>query len=55
MNEEKLLVAHHVGDVISIIQKSTHHLFDPDELLTVTYSHWTLFFAYAHHRLIHFP
>lgn len=35
MNEEKLLVAHHVGDVISIIQRSTHHLFDPDELLTV--------------------
>lgn len=37
MNEEKLLVAHHVGDVISIIQRSTHHLFDPDELLTVAF------------------
>ncbi|KAK4363256.1 hypothetical protein RND71_018497 [Anisodus tanguticus] len=37
MNEEELLVAHHVGDVISIIQRSTHHLFDPDELLTVAF------------------
>ncbi|XP_059282448.1 uncharacterized protein LOC132036197 [Lycium ferocissimum] len=37
MNEEKLLVAHHVGDVISIIQRSTHHLFDPDDLLTVAF------------------
>ncbi|KAG5596738.1 hypothetical protein H5410_037970 [Solanum commersonii] len=37
INEEKLLVAHHVGDVISIIQRSTHHLFDPDELLTVAF------------------
>ncbi|XP_016446609.1 uncharacterized protein LOC107771693 [Nicotiana tabacum] len=37
MNEEELLVAHHVGDVISMIQRSTHHLFDPDELLTVAF------------------
>ncbi|KAJ8554578.1 hypothetical protein K7X08_025256 [Anisodus acutangulus] len=37
MNEEESLVAHHVGDVISIIQRSTHHLFDPDELLTVAF------------------
>ncbi|XP_009785668.1 uncharacterized protein LOC107767759 [Nicotiana tabacum] len=37
MNEEELLVAHHVGDVISIIQRSTHHLFDPDDLLTVAF------------------
>ncbi|KAK4369384.1 hypothetical protein RND71_013176 [Anisodus tanguticus] len=37
MNEEELLVAHHVGDVISVIQRSTHHLFDPDELLTVAF------------------
>ncbi|PHT43142.1 hypothetical protein CQW23_17167 [Capsicum baccatum] len=37
MNEEALLRAHHVGDVISIIQKSTHHLFDPDDLLTVAF------------------
>ncbi|CAA3019644.1 Hypothetical predicted protein [Olea europaea subsp. europaea] len=36
MNEEELLTAHHVGDVINIIQRTTHHLFDPDELLTVT-------------------
>lgn len=37
MNEEELLIAHHIGDVISIIQRSTHHLFDPDELLTVAF------------------
>ena len=36
MNEEELLVTHHVGDVINVIQRSTHYLFDPDELLTVT-------------------
>lgn len=36
MNEEELLMAHHVGDVINIIQRTTHRLFDPDELLTVT-------------------
>ncbi|CAK9163839.1 unnamed protein product [Ilex paraguariensis] len=37
MNEEKLLVAHQVGDVINIIQRTIHHLFDPDELLTVAF------------------
>ncbi|XP_043689573.1 growth hormone-regulated TBC protein 1-like [Telopea speciosissima] len=37
MKEEELLMAHQVGDVISIIQKTTHHLFDPDELLTVAF------------------
>ncbi|PIN01456.1 Ypt/Rab GTPase activating protein [Handroanthus impetiginosus] len=37
INEEKLLMAHQVGDVINIIQRSTHHLFDPDELLTVAF------------------
>lgn len=37
MKEEELLCAHHIGDVISILQKTTHHLFDPDELLTVTF------------------
>ncbi|CAA3019643.1 growth hormone-regulated TBC protein 1-like isoform X2 [Olea europaea var. sylvestris] len=37
MNEEELLTAHHVGDVINIIQRTTHHLFDPDELLTVAF------------------
>ncbi|EYU43191.1 hypothetical protein ABFS83_08G120300 [Erythranthe nasuta] len=37
MNEEELLVTHQVGDVINVIQKTTHHLFDPDELLTVAF------------------
>lgn len=41
MNEEELLMTHHVGDVINVIQRTTHHLFDPDELLTVTASHFT--------------
>lgn len=36
MNEEELLLAYHVGDVLNIIQRTTHHLFDPDELLTVS-------------------
>lgn len=36
MKEEELLITHHVGDVIDILHKTTHHLFDPDELLTVT-------------------
>lgn len=37
MKEEELLVAQHVGDVINILQMTTHHLFDPDELLTVAF------------------
>ncbi|KAJ4975638.1 hypothetical protein NE237_000744 [Protea cynaroides] len=37
MKEEELLMAHQIGDVINIIQKTTHHLFDPDELLTVAF------------------
>ncbi|KAK6118753.1 hypothetical protein DH2020_047500 [Rehmannia glutinosa] len=37
MNEEKLLLTHHVGDVINVVQRTTHHLFDPDELLTVAF------------------
>ncbi|KAB1200502.1 TBC1 domain family member 2A [Morella rubra] len=37
MKEEELLVTHHVGDVINILQKTSHHLFDPDELLTVAF------------------
>ncbi|KAL3849184.1 hypothetical protein ACJIZ3_011066 [Penstemon smallii] len=37
MNEEELLLAHQVGDVINIIQRTTHHLFDPDVLLTVAF------------------
>lgn len=35
MKEEELLTTHHVGDVINVIQNTTHHLFDPDDLLTV--------------------
>ncbi|XP_034702363.1 growth hormone-regulated TBC protein 1 isoform X1 [Vitis riparia] len=37
MKEEELLLAHQVGDVINILQKTTHHLFDPEELLTVAF------------------
>ncbi|CAI9090214.1 OLC1v1024940C1 [Oldenlandia corymbosa var. corymbosa] len=37
MKEEELLLTYHVGDVINIIQKTTHHLFDPDELMTVAF------------------
>lgn len=36
MKEGELLITHHVGDVINILQKTTHYLFDPDDLLTVT-------------------
>ncbi|XP_057507308.1 uncharacterized protein LOC130790329 [Actinidia eriantha] len=37
MKEEELLISHQVGDIIDILQKTTHHLFDPDELLTVAF------------------
>ncbi|XP_043692414.1 TBC1 domain family member 2A-like [Telopea speciosissima] len=37
MKEEELLMTHQVGDVISILQRTTHHLFDPDDLLTVAF------------------
>ncbi|KAK1431112.1 hypothetical protein QVD17_14350 [Tagetes erecta] len=37
MKEEELLTTYHVGDVIKIIQNTTHHLFDPDDLLTVAF------------------
>ncbi|KAE8075583.1 hypothetical protein FH972_014281 [Carpinus fangiana] len=37
MKEEQLLLTHHVGDVINIVQRTSHHLFDPDELLTVAF------------------
>ncbi|KAL2938735.1 TBC1 domain family member 2A [Bienertia sinuspersici] len=37
MKEDELLLAHHVGDVIHILQKTTHHMFDPDDLLTVAF------------------
>lgn len=36
MKEEELLATHHVGDVINVIQNTTHHLFDPDDLMTVS-------------------
>ncbi|KAD5803557.1 hypothetical protein E3N88_14917 [Mikania micrantha] len=34
MNEEELLMTHHVGNAIKIIQNTTRHLFDPDDLMT---------------------
>lgn len=37
MREEELLLTHQVGDIINILQKTTHHLFDPDDLLTVAF------------------
>ncbi|XP_010547231.1 PREDICTED: growth hormone-regulated TBC protein 1-A-like [Tarenaya hassleriana] len=37
MKEYELLLTHQVGDVINILQRTTHHLFDPDELLTVAF------------------
>lgn len=36
MKENELLMTHQVGDVINILQKTSHQLFDPDELLTVS-------------------
>ncbi|TYI74370.1 hypothetical protein E1A91_D07G195600v1 [Gossypium mustelinum] len=37
MKEHELLLTHQVGDIINILQRTTHHLFDPDELLTVAF------------------
>ncbi|KAL8264490.1 hypothetical protein R6Q59_022620 [Mikania micrantha] len=37
LKEEELLITHHVGDAIKIIQNTTHHLFDPDDLMTVAF------------------
>ncbi|KAJ9561173.1 hypothetical protein OSB04_006333 [Centaurea solstitialis] len=37
MKELELLTTHHIGDVLNIIHNTTHHLFDPDELLTVAF------------------
>ncbi|OVA06584.1 Rab-GTPase-TBC domain [Macleaya cordata] len=37
MKEMELLMAQQVGDVISIIQRTTHHLYEPDDLLTVAF------------------
>ena len=57
MKEEELLLTHQVGDVINILQRTTHHLFDPDELLTVRkvifcFSSFLLFYNFSH--LSHF-
>ncbi|RWR76296.1 growth hormone-regulated TBC protein 1-like protein isoform X1 [Cinnamomum micranthum f. kanehirae] len=38
INEEEVLNAYHVEEVVSILQKSAHHLFDPDKLLTVAFN-----------------
>ncbi|KAJ8636134.1 hypothetical protein MRB53_010401 [Persea americana] len=38
MNEEEVLNAHQIEEVVSILQKSAHHLFDPDKLLTVAFN-----------------
>lgn len=35
MKEDDLLRAHQIGEVIDILQTTTHHLYDPDQLLTV--------------------
>lgn len=37
MKEGQLLLTHHVGEVINILQRTTHDLYDPDELLTVAF------------------
>ncbi|CAJ2633564.1 TBC1 domain family member 2A-like protein [Trifolium pratense] len=37
MKEDQLLLTHHVGEVINVLQMTTHHLFDPDDLLTVAF------------------
>ena len=39
MREDDLLHIQHIGDVIDILQITTHHLYDPDELLTVNLLH----------------
>ncbi|KAH9323591.1 hypothetical protein KI387_018230, partial [Taxus chinensis] len=37
INEDQLLAAEQVGDVISILRHSAHHAFDPDALLKVAF------------------
>ncbi|CAD5193212.1 uncharacterized protein LOC103975109 [Musa acuminata AAA Group] len=37
MKEDDLLRAHQIGEVIDILQTTTHHLYDPDQLLTVAF------------------
>ncbi|CAL0307311.1 unnamed protein product [Lupinus luteus] len=43
MKEDELLVTHHVGEVINVLQMTTHHLFDPDDLLTVRLVAFTVY------------
>ncbi|KAF6143577.1 hypothetical protein GIB67_029746 [Kingdonia uniflora] len=55
VKEEELLMTSQIGDVISILQRTTHHLYDPDDLLTeetneyVARSMWYLLY----HPLVH--
>ncbi|CAI8587145.1 unnamed protein product [Vicia faba] len=37
MKEDQLIITHHVGEVINVLHTTTHHLFDPDDLLTVAF------------------
>lgn len=37
INEDQLLAANHVGDIIRILRHTTHHAFDPDALLKVAF------------------
>ncbi|KAF6144992.1 hypothetical protein GIB67_013343 [Kingdonia uniflora] len=37
VKEEELLMTSQIGDIISILQRTTHHLYDPDDLLTVAF------------------
>ncbi|KAL8140477.1 hypothetical protein V2J09_006498 [Rumex salicifolius] len=37
IKEEELLITNQLGDIISIVHKCTHRLFDPDDLLTVAF------------------
>ena len=46
MREDDLLRIQHIGDVIDILQTTTHHLYDPDELLMVNLPS-SLLFSYS--------
>jgi len=46
MREDDLLCIRQLGDVIDILQTTTHHLYDPDELLTVNLPS-SLLFSYS--------
>ena len=39
IEEDELLAAQNIGDVISILHNTTHHAFDPEELLKVAFEH----------------